>query len=667
MQNDKKTVPLREQIRSYLDSLHFRILVPTTLIAIVSGAIMYLLINGALTNILKTRIVPTELKESTVHKSEQIDRIFENALHLGSFITKHPAVVSFLKNQSLQTIEPEELPASLSHCMAYVKHHHDLSVVYMVSSKTLEYYTNEGFLKKLDLSLPENEWYESTLHSKLGYEINIDSAVVGKLNLWYDGVVKDENGTYGLAGFGIDISNITQNINGTMFGKNTDVMVVDNNGIIRFKRGSNAYLDTGLDESPLFDASTLRKIKILIKKKTYGYGEFELNGVNRFFIINPLKNADMYVLLDFPKEAILKNYHSLTTIATLFPIALAFVAFTVAYYMIRTQIIAPINTISSALKTYTPEKGFSLKGFDDMPREFRFIGETFSSTTKLLEESYEELRQFNTSLEKMVEKKTHELKTSVEELNLRNHELETAKVAAQMAANSKSEFISGVSHELRTPLNAIINFTDMVIEDFDETLSDKELQKDAKEYLERVLKNSKHLLALINDILDYSKLEAGKTEYDISVFELNAFLRSIYASTESLMGEKKIDYNIGLPKNSVYIKADKRRLTQVILNLISNAMKFTESGFVIISAMVSNDKDTVTIDVKDSGRGIEKSMQDKIFIPFSQVNKNDKGTGLGLGIAKRFCNDMGMDIKVVSEPGNGSTFSISTKITQKET
>lgn len=650
-----------KSIKQFYDSLHFRILIPTLLTAAITGAAMYFLINGALSNILKTNIIPTDIRESTIYKSEQIDHIFKEATQLGGFVTHHPSIITFLKEQE-KKVAPADLPFPMVSCLQYVKDYYHLSVIYMMSSETLHYYTNEGFLEKLDLSLPENSWYESTLQSEKGYTINIDSAVVGKLNLWYDGIVKDENGTYGVAGFGIDISNVTESINMADFAENTNVAVLDSHAVVRFKRGSKQYFDIPLEESKLYSPAITAKIKALLKKNRFGYGEFESNGVDRFFIVNPLEYADMYIVLDFPKEEILKNYRQLTLIATIFPVVLAFMALITTYYMIRTQVITPINTIVSALKLYVPGQGFKRKDFETMPNEFRIIGKSFDKTSTLLEKSYNDLSAFNDNLEKMIEKQTHELKSTISELNVLNSELEVAKEVAQMAAKSKSDFISGVSHELRTPLNAIINFTDMILEDFDEILQDKELQQDSKEYLKRVLKNSKHLLALINDILEFSKLEAGKIEYDMSIIELNAFLTSIYHSTESLVSDKPITYSLELPDEVVNIQADKRRLTQVLLNLISNAMKFTESGFVKLT--FSHSDGVALISVKDSGRGIEASKHEKIFIPFSQINKNDKGTGLGLGIARRFCDDMDMEIKVVSEPDRGSTFFIKAKKAQ---
>lgn len=565
--------------RTIYDSLNSRVVLPVVIIAFLVGIGMYVLLSSALSSILNEKIIPNDIKALIEHKSKKIDTIFKDALLIGSFIVKNPDFIEFLKSEN--QANDVTLPQNLQIELGYIKEFFGLTTVYLVGTDSLNYYTSEGFLKKVDLDLGENSWFESTLNSKDGYEINIDSAMTGNLNLWYDGVMGEGDRVYGLGGFGIDISNIIKSIDDINFGNDTNVRIVDKDGIIRLSSGKAPYPNKEFDEDFTLDSASIVAIKEHIEQNSFGYGEFLATEgeKERFYIVSPLASIPLYAVVDFPRDNILQNYKPIMQIATFFPIILTFIAWIIGYLLLKTQV-----------------------------------------------------------------------------LNQKNRELEEAKKEAQEAALAKSNFISGVSHELRTPLNAIINFTDMMIEDFDEMIDSEDLRKDAKEYLARVLKNSKHLLMLINDILDFSKLEAGKVEYESAPFSLGEFLKTLYANTESLVGAKPINYTLELPKNEIMLSGDKRRFMQACLNLVSNAIKFTESGFVKISA--KEEGNNVYIDIEDSGRGIEASMLEKIFTPFSQVNKYDKGTGLGLGIAKRYCEDMGMKISVASTLGVGSRFRI---------
>ena len=274
-----------------------------------------------------------------------------------------------------------------------------------------------------------------------------------------------------------------------------------------------------------------------------------------------------------------------------------------------------------------------------------------------------QLNELNETLEKRVEEKTQELQLTneilerhVANLNVLNSQLSRAKEEALQAAQARSNFISSISHELRTPLNAIINFTDQTIEDFDEMLYDKELQEDTRGFLQRVIVNSKHLLGLINDLLEFTKAEAGKIDYKIEKNDVNEIIQMAYNNTYSLLNGTDVKFNLVLSPIPLMSLVDARRLLQVILNLLSNAIKFTQKGKIDLRSYLKDN--SIIIEIEDTGKGIPINKQRTVFDPFVQADNNDNGTGLGLGLAKRMCDDMGISILLTSIEGRGTVFQL---------
>jgi two-component system, NtrC family, sensor kinase len=225
------------------------------------------------------------------------------------------------------------------------------------------------------------------------------------------------------------------------------------------------------------------------------------------------------------------------------------------------------------------------------------------------------------------------------------------------ASQHKSQFLANMSHELRTPLNAIIGVTEMLRED-------AEAVKQDTEPLDRVLGAGRHLLALINDILDLSKIEAGRMELQLEDFALVPLIDSAVKTVEPLAAKNTNQLVVHCDGAIGTLHADSMRLRQALLNLMSNANKFTERGTITVDARQAqeNNRDWVTIAVADTGIGMTPEQMGKLFQEFSQADASTTrkygGTGLGLAISKRFCQMMGGDITVESEVGHGSTFTI---------
>ena len=225
------------------------------------------------------------------------------------------------------------------------------------------------------------------------------------------------------------------------------------------------------------------------------------------------------------------------------------------------------------------------------------------------------------------------------------------------ASQHKSQFLANMSHELRTPLNAIIGVSEMLRED-------AEALKQDTEPLDRVLGAGRHLLALINDILDLSKIEAGRMELHFDSFALAPLIDDVVKTIEPLAAKNGNQVAVQCDSEIGTMHADQMRLRQALLNLMSNANKFTEHGTITINAHhgQENGGDWITLAVTDTGIGMTAEQMGKLFQEFSQASSSTAskygGTGLGLAISRRFCQMMGGDITVESEPGRGSTFTI---------
>lgn len=232
-------------------------------------------------------------------------------------------------------------------------------------------------------------------------------------------------------------------------------------------------------------------------------------------------------------------------------------------------------------------------------------------------------------------------------------EVEKKSRELEIADRHKSEFLANMSHELRTPLNAILGYTELILDKIYGDMPEK-----IQEILERVEKNGRHLLNLINDVLDLSKIEAGQLKLSLSEYSMEELVQTVSTSVEALAAEKNLELNVKVSTDLTIGKGDEQRIAQVLLNLFANAIKFTQEGEVRLEVVVSNE--TFLVSVSDTGIGLSQSDQKRIFKEFHQVDSSSTrekgGTGLGLSIAKRIVEMHGGRIWVESVLGKGSTF-----------
>jgi len=245
---------------------------------------------------------------------------------------------------------------------------------------------------------------------------------------------------------------------------------------------------------------------------------------------------------------------------------------------------------------------------------------------------------------------------AIENVRLFNEIQEKSRQLAE-ASQHKSQFLANMSHELRTPLNAIIGVSEMLREDAEAAGQDLEP-------LDRVLGAGRHLLALINDILDLSKIEAGRMELQLEDFALPPLIDGVVKTIEPLATKNENRVTVNCDGAIGKLHADQMRLRQALLNLMSNANKFTQRGTISVDARQGqeNGRHWITIAVADTGIGMTPEQVGKLFQEFTQADASTTrkygGTGLGLAISKRFCQMMGGDITVESKPGKGSVFTV---------
>ena len=275
------------------------------------------------------------------------------------------------------------------------------------------------------------------------------------------------------------------------------------------------------------------------------------------------------------------------------------------------------------------------------------LGRGFTRMADEIRKREESLAAWNANLEKTVSERTAELKHAVEDAEL-------AREQAQEANKTKSAFLANMSHELRTPMNAIIGYSEMLLEEAEDT-GEKWMEPDQK----KILSSAKHLLQLINDILDLSKIEAGRMTVFLEPVDIAQTAKDVAATVQPLVAKNANTFELVCPDSVGTMRTDLTKLRQTLFNLLSNASKFTEKGKVTLRIERRPDG-MVSFAVSDTGIGMNAAQMDKLFGEFVQADASTTrkygGTGLGLAISRKFCRMLGGDITVESVPGKGSTF-----------
>ncbi len=400
----------------------------------------------------------------------------------------------------------------------------------------------------------------------------------------------------------------------------------------------------------VIDSSYLKKLSILNSSFHYSFVDkgkkvektinLDEANTNFFKSINVSNEKDLIINVRnyFPEVKLYRNFVRMSLLV--FLIVLAIIIGLIFWYFIG-YFFNPLERVSSALQTNSVE-----------PLERIKIKNTELGDIAKLIENY-----FNQN--KVLQTEIQQRKKSEADLTIALDDIQKStidKIKAEQSAAAKSEFLSTMSHEIRTPINGVIGIANL--------LKDEKLTSHQKEYVDVLHFSANHLLSLVTDILDFSKIETGKVDFERSSFDLQHICNTVYQLHKLNADEKKINF-IFIPDNNLKqsIYGDYVRLNQVLTNLIGNAIKFTKKGSVIFSYMVmaeTSNNCTIQFKVKDTGIGIEKAEQKRVFEGFSQANrnisKNFGGTGLGLTICKKLVELQGGKIVVESELGLGSEF-----------
>lgn len=316
-------------------------------------------------------------------------------------------------------------------------------------------------------------------------------------------------------------------------------------------------------------------------------------------------------------------------------------------YLVQGWIVRPLRKLLQTTRLVRNEHDYSVRADMTGEDEIGQLGAGFNEMLSHIQNQDEELRRHQSTLEARVANQTRELREA-------NLELSDAKERAESANRSKSTFLANVSHELRTPLNAIIGYSEMVREELEDA-GVKGLQPD----LERINRSGKMLLSLINDVLDLSKIEAGKMTLSPERFDLVALLEEIRADLKLQAEARGNRIILETDLVSLMVFTDRTKVRQVVNNLLSNASKFTTDGLIRIGLACEVDE-TVVVEVQDSGRGMTPEQLQRVFKPFVQadesISRDFGGTGLGLPISERLCQAMGGGLEATSTWGKGSVF-----------
>lgn len=465
------------------------------------------------------------------------------------------------------------------------------------------------------------------------------------INIGIVKAMKYPNGTvYGVLGADITLSNLTQYISTFDVGRSGEILLVDETGTILASKNESTLFSNINDQIGVEQADYLLKTKD---------GILTLPSQFLIFYTSPMLGWKLLILI--PYKEIEKEMTESVTIILLF-VFLALVLLSIITLIILDKtIIRPLSYLTDVTKNITETGNLNQKIDLHTKGEVQELANSFDRMIgKIKEEeeqkkkAYNELSSYRDHLEELVKDRTRQLEAT-------NEDLIRERNRAEEADQLKSAFLATMSHELRTPLNSIIGFTGIILQGLAGPLN-----KEQEKQLGMVQNSARHLLALINDVLDISKIEAGELNITKEPVNVQKAIESVCTTLKKSAEDKGLDLRVDIDPDTGFIIGDQRRVEQILINLINNAIKFTDQGYIGVKSFLK--ENNVYISISDTGIGITDEEMKKLFRPFQQIDtgttRKHEGTGLGLSICKKLVELHGGTITVTSEPGQGSEFTV---------